>query len=371
MKKNKGLTKTQTIANLIEEQILCGKLGSSGEKFYTVRKFAQVFNVSPVTAVKVFSILREKNLIYCLGNNYFLTTGNTHPTSDLAKKLNKKNTNGKNLIGVHVPEIENPFFSALVSQITLSLNKNGYFPLITTSNNDCEKEKSILDNFINIGVQGVISCSNLGNSLLRYYNSFPLPIIHLGNRFEKEEESFVMVNEDVATEQVAEHLIEMGYENFMYVGANEHGNTDKRCLSFVNALKSLGKKIPEENVFRLSDYQQFSVPQSLLNAIKSSTKPLGIFCFHDIIAVNVITACQKLSINIPEDVGIVGFDNLRIAEQCKPALSSIAYQFDGMANYAVKLLLEKINSPSNKTNSKLDYVNHYLTVRESSLRKGK
>ena len=371
MEKSKCRAKAESIANVIEEQILCGKLGKSGEKFYTVRKLAHVFDVSPVTALKVFSILKDKNLIYCFGNHYFLTTGNAVPSSDLSKQLNKKNTKSKKLIGVHVPEIENPFFSALVNQINLSLTKNGYIPLITTSANDCELENKILDNFINIGVQGVISCSNLGDSLLRYYKSYPLPLVHLGNRFEKEEESFVMVNDDLASKQVAQHLIEMGYEHFMYVGAKEHSNTDKRCSSFINALQNLNKQIPIENVFRLSDYQQFSVPQSLINAIKNSPKPLGIFCFHDIIAVNVITACQKLCINIPDDVGIVGFDNLRIAEQCKPALSSIAYRFDGMASSAVKLLLEKINSSTNKTKNKLDYVNHYLTVRESSLKKRK
>ncbi len=368
MEKRKGLDKAQSIAITIEKQLLCGELGKSGDKFYTVRELASIFNVSPVTAIKVFSILKEKNLIQCFGKHYFLTTGNTPPSSDLGKRL-KKNASGKKIIGVHVPEIENPFFSSLVEQINVSLAKNGYLTIISTSNNDCEMEKNILDNFINIGVQGIISCSNLGDSLLKYYNSYPLPIVHLGNRFENEGESFVMVNDDLATKQVAEHLIEMGYKHFMYVGVEDQNNTDKRYTSFVNALEKNGKQIPIENVFRLSDYQQFSIPQSLLNTIKNCQKPLGIFCFHDVIAVNVITACQKLFINIPEDVGIVGFDNLRIAEQCKPTLSSIAYRFDGMASSAVKLLLEKINLPSNSNNNKLDYVNHYLTVRESSLRK--
>ena len=113
MKKRKGLDKAQSIAITIEKQLLCGELGKSGDKFYTVRKLASVFDVSPVTAIKVFSLLKEKNLIYCLGKNYFITTGSATPSSDLGKRL-KKNASGKKIIGVHVPEIENPFFSSLV-----------------------------------------------------------------------------------------------------------------------------------------------------------------------------------------------------------------------------------------------------------------
>ena len=79
--------------------------------------------------------------------------------------------------------------------------------------------------------------------------------------------------------------------------------------------------------------------------------------------------CEKLGLKVPEEVGVVGFDNLAIAKQCRPKLSSIAYRFDKMAETAVDLLLEKVDNENNSKIKSYDFVNHSLKIRDSSRRK--
>ena len=366
----KQANKTNLLVNTIEKEIKDGKLGKSGEEFLTVRELAKNYGVSPVTALRVIEELKQKNLISSLGKKTFITYGKIANKSALKERLDKlpSRANGLPLVGIHLPVIKNPFFSALAQEISSLLYKKGFLSIISSSDQDEKKEKEILTSFLSLGAVGVISCPNANQASLPYYNGYPLPTVYLASRLFQDEELFVMVNHEVAAKQVAEHLIEMGYEHFMYVGESNNA-TDLRGKFFIETLKSLGKNIPDENIITLSTSNQFAPSAPLVNAIKNAKKPLGIFCYHDLIAAGAILSCNKLALKIPEDVGVVGFDDLSIAKQCRPALSTISYRFDKMAETAVNLLLNKINASGSFINSQLDYVNHYLTVRESSKRK--
>ncbi len=366
----KQATKTNLLVNTIEKDIQDGKLGKSGEEFLTVRELAKSYSVSPVTALHVIEQLKQKNLLSSLGKKTFITYGKIANKSALKKRLDKlpSRTYKLPLVGIHLPVIKNPFFSALAQEISSVLYKKGFLSVISSSDQDVDTEKEILNSFLNLGAVGVISCPNTNEVSLQYYNGYPLPTVYLASRSFQDEELFVMVNHEAAAKQVAQHLIEMGYEQFMYVSESNNA-TDQRGKFFIETLNSLGKSIPKENVITNSDSNQFAPSTQLVNAIKNAKKPLGIFCYHDLIAACAILACNKLSLRVPEDVGIVGFDDLSIAKQCRPTLSTISYRFDKMAETAVDLLLKKIKASGSFINSQLDYVNHYLTVRESSKRK--
>ena len=362
-------TKSSLLFEKIKKQITNGVFGNSGERFLTVRELSDKFSVSLVTAQKIMKQLNYCGVITLYGKSYFITTGKISPKSQLQLRLDESLQN--KFIGIHFPKFNNPFFSALLDEVSKCICKHGYHPLVMCSNQNPEQEKSILENFIKIGVCGVISCpnNNENESLKNQYENYPLPLVFLAEQCSSKGTHFAGVDNKACAKHVACHLIEMQYKNFIYIGAESDKNTDKRCDSFVNALSDNGYKIPKENIIYLSDNENFTIPYFVTQHIKSQEKPLGIFCFHDIIAVSVIMECEKLGIKIPEDVGVVGFDNLPIAKQCRPMLSSIAYRFDKMSETAVNLLVQKINCKSALEINTSDFINHSLKIRDSSRRK--
>lgn len=360
-------SKSGLLLSKIKTQIASGTFGNSGERFLTVRELASEFSVSLVTAQKIIKQLNDCGVITLYGKSYFITTGKISPESQLQLRLSTRQNDNNKLIGVHIPKFNNPFFSALLNEVTKSIYKLGYTPVVMCSNQTPENEKTILENFLNIGVCGVVSCPNNGEMLKKIYENYPLPHVFIAERFSTNNTNFAGVDNAAGAGHVAHHLIEMEYNNFIYIGADSDKGADKRRDAFVNTLNKYGFNIPDENIIYLKDNENFTIPYSVEQHIKSHAKPLGIFCYHDIIAVGVIMLCEKLGLKIPEDVGVVGFDNLPIAKQCRPMLSSIAYRFDKMAESAVNLLLQKIHrQPESKPQ---DFVNHSLKIRDSSRRK--
>lgn len=361
--------KSNLLAEKIRTQIIDGSFGNSGERFLSVRKLAAKYSVSLVTAQKIIKALSKSGVITLYGKAYFITTGKISPESQLQIRIENKHRGENKFIGIHIPKFNNPFFSALLNEIVKSVYNIGYSPVIMCSNQNPELEKSILEDFIKTGVCGVISCPNNSELLKGRYDNYPLPLVFLANHFSTDETDFAVVDNIACGKHVAQHLIEMEYKNFIYIGAESAKKTDKRGPSFIGALEKAGYTVPKENIIYLSDNENFTIPYSVAQHIKNCKKPLGIFCFHDIIAVGVVMLCEKLKLNIPKDIGVVGFDNLPIAKQCRPMISSISYRFGKMAEAAVNLLMQKINSEKdNKIKTKV-FVNHSLKIRDSSRRK--
>ena len=104
--------------------------------------------------------------------------------------------------------------------------------------------------------------------------------------------------------------------------------------------------------------------EGIFQLLKRQNEPVGIFCYHDLLAVQLYTICDLIGKRIPEDVGIVGFDDLSIATSLTPALTTIQYRIASMADMTVNLLMTSIRS----ANAPYDnyYVEPNLIIRGSS-----
>lgn len=360
--------KSELLTERLLTEIAGGAFGGSGERFLSVRKLSETYGVSLVTAQRVIKQLNDAGVITLFGKAYFITTGKIAPTSSLQNRFDS-NRRTEQLIGIHIPKINNPFFSALLNEVTKAVYKRGFTPVILCSDQDPQRERNVLETFIAMGVTGVISCPNNGELLLNRYKNYPLPLVYLANRFFGEGRDFAMVDDSASARHVAHHLIDMEYRHYMYIGLENARKTDIRCKAFTDTLKDEGETVPDENIIYIPDNEDFTIPYSVSHLIQSSPKPLGIFCFHDMIAVQVILLCEKLGLHIPQDIGVVGFDDLPIAKQCRPKLTSIAYRFDKMAEAAADLLMHKIDAKPGGKIRPLDYVNHSLKIRDSSRKK--
>lgn len=350
------------ITELLRREIADGKLGVSGAEFYTVRELAEKYSLSPMTAQSIFKELAAYKVITLVGKKYYLTNGPMDKTSPLS--LHREKTNR---IGFHTNDLTNPYLSLIAAETEKYARNIGYSVIIQSSMNDMSTETQILENFFRLNVCGIISCPNKGVGLTDVYRNYPLPYVFLSHSVAGVNADFICVNNILAGKSVAKTLLDHGYKTFVYVTEQplETALHDQRFLGFRLELNEHGIDFGQNGIM-LMDSSMSHANLIVRRFISAHERPIGFFCRHDLLAVNLLNICLKNNIDIPNDVGIIGFDNLSLTEQIKPSLSTIDYNTRELTKLAVQTLLARIHDPFHPT--AVTMVNPILLTRTSSAR---
>lgn len=339
----------------IQDEILQGKYGQPGDLFMTTRALAELRQVSVVTAHNILTGLCSAGYLELRGKKYFLSH---------AKHIEAHNSQ-TNIIGLMVPHLNNEFYSSLSDAVIETCRQKGYRVLVVTTSYSAAEEKSTLQFLQNLNVAGIINCVHTPPENEYLYRNCPVPYISLGHGLDNCKKSSVQVNSFSISQRVARHLIEEGYRNFIYVGTkNLPLDSDIRFMAYQMELKANGYVLEPKNTLRISTESQGDDGR-LIQLLKNQTAPVGVFCYHDLLAVKLYRICNLLSKRIPEDVGIVGFDDLSIASSLSPALTTIQYRMASMTDMTVNLLLASIRNPNEPHDNY--YVEPNLILRGSSL----
>lgn len=343
----------------IQEEILEGKFGRPGEPFMTTRALAELRQVSVVTAHNILSGLCSAGYLELRGKKYYLSHA----------KLMETHNSQTNIIGLMIPHLNNEFYSSLSDAVIETCRQKGYQVLVVSTSYSLAEEKKVLELMQHLNVAGIINCvpSPPENEVL--YRNCPIPYISLGHGLDSCKKSSVQVNSFSISQRVARHLIDEGYRKFLYIGTkNLPLENDIRFMAFQMELKANGFLLETRNTLRISTDSQSDAGR-LLQLLKNQTEPVGVFCYHDLIAVQMYRMCSLLNKKIPEDVGIVGFDDLSIASSLSPPLSTIQYRIASMADMTVNLLLASIRNPNEPYDNY--YVEPNLVIRGSSVLSGR
>lgn len=104
----------------------------------------------------------------------------------------------------------------------------------------------------------------------------------------------------------------------------------------------------------------------IAKAIMKKEYPVAIFCYNDLLAISVIRACRKWNFSVPQEIGIVGFDDLTLASDSMQSLTTVHYSTDTIAEETVKLLLSKIDGK--EYSGEIKRIGYYLIRRKSTMR---
>lgn len=349
------MKKCERVYRLILNDIANNKYGGSGSRFITTRELSVRYNISLVTAHKVMQLLFENNNIRQIGRKCFLTTGAFNDSSDVQKIFARTKT-----IGFHFSKINNQYFSDIAmsaSDYALSL---GYNLVIMVSNGKEENEKRALDQFFNMRVVGVISYEGVySGKKTPMYKNYPLPVVFLSSDHGIGNSDISSVDNGFLSKNVANHLIEQGYKRFLYVTTSKSSISAVRQKGFADELERRGYKLEnEDNVYFDDNFQNTFYP--VLKKALSHGDPVGIFCYHDIVATSVMSLCDKYDIVYPQQVGVVGFDNL--SDLPYDNITSVEYSKNNVVKQAIDILVKK----NNKSEVEPQYIPGYLVIRRSS-----
>ncbi|MBS4210118.1 LacI family DNA-binding transcriptional regulator [Bacillus sp. FJAT-50079] len=275
-----------------------------------------------------------------------------YKTNMVAKSLRMRQSKS---IGVIVPDIKNEFFSSIVLEIENFFFSEGYSVFICNTNNEEEKEQEYLKSLDAKNVDGLIYISgNEDLSLHSLHRNIPIVCI---DRKPNIDENIAIVESDnyVGGYIAAEKLINEGCKNILLIRSRKDLSTIRlRYKGYADALKKGNLKVRDELIIDLT-YTTFEEAKVAVDKfIKEGITFDGVFATNDWLALGALIAMRENNISVPQDVKIIGFDNISISKYSYPSITTIDQNKKKLGEEAANALLNFINKE--ETRAKLDIV---------------
>jgi|AntAceMinimDraft_17_1070374.scaffolds.fasta_scaffold15171_3 DNA-binding LacI/PurR family transcriptional regulator len=253
--------------------------------------------------------------------------------NELARSLFQKKSH---IIAVLVPQLTSYYFAELLDIIEDLIVNLDYRVMVCNSHDDPEKESKYLKIFDQYNIDGLILISNTHR--IEDYKKLEIPIVEIDHKLSEDIPS-VTSNNCLGGNLAAEKLVNEGCKKIIHFrGPSDLVTVRERTEGFKTALQK----------YKINSFSydlDFIKPsgEEIENVISSNPDCDGIFCDSDIIAIHAIQALHKVGKRVPEDVQVIGFDNIELAEIFKPNLTTISQSREKIGKYAVKTLMKLIN----------------------------
>ena len=268
---------------------------------------------------------------------------NYHPSS-FARAFKMNETR---LIGILIPLLDHPFYGRLATAIEQELFANNYRAIICNSEEDEERESAYLEVLLRQRVDGIIINSAAQNTDYVFeLEQLAIPYLLIDRNLEHATHNKVFCDNSQGGYQGMRYLLDLGHRRIGIVAAPTHTEPIiRRIEGAKRALDEVGV-VGDDTLISTADTQLFDVGYEAGKYLLSlDNPPTAIFALTDVTAVGVIHAISELGLSIPDDVSVLGYDDVPIASYMVPPLSTVAQPIVEMGKKAVQLLLKSIQNP--------------------------
>ena len=300
----------------------------------SIRDVARLAQVSPATVSRVMNGTanvdeeKKKRVLKAIEETGFVP-------NEVARSLFKRSAK---LIGLIMPSIENPFFTQLAGAIERTADKHGYRLVLCNTGSVIEKEKAAIQMLVSMNADGIILTSS--NDEIRNYTSLcNIPIIVTDRSFNGcGNLKIVHCDHYQGGRMATEHLISCGCKSIVCIkGQQEISSAKDRYDGYKDVCQEKG--IKEQTVDCAYDFEQgMKVTDELLKKYKDVD---GIIACNDMVAVSVYKVLHNKGIRVPEQVQIIGFDDIALAKLMSPELTTISQPIDEIGAKAAELIILK------------------------------
>ncbi len=282
-------------------------------------------------------------------------------------------TRRTNTIGVIVPLINRHFFSSVISGIEEVAYKKGFAVTISQSNDKLEKESKIAQTLFANRIDGVIVSIGMETKVTNHLQLFKeknIPLVFFDRVADEIDAHKIVVDDFGGSYKATSHLIEQGSKRIAHISGPQNLNIYKnRQIGYLKALSDAGIEL-DKSLIVTNNLTRTDGTKAIQKLMKNTVKPDAIFCANDTTALSVIVYLQKVGVNVPKDIAVVGFSNEPFSEVVTPSISTIKQPGFDMGKKAALLLIGQISnkkSPDFKT----IVMPTELIIRQSSIRNKK
>ena len=306
-----------------------------------------VGRISPVTKDKILRAARELNYVPHFG----------------ARSLIRKKTD---IFGVLLPDLYGEFFSELVRGVDTAARASNYQILLSSYHNDAKETKSAIA-AMRGRVDGIIVMTPYEFGEITYSDVIGAPIVQISSLNNHGGTPIIAIDNFQGAKIATEHLLKQGYKNIAHLsGPKVNMEAKERLNGYLDAIKNICPEKIYEGDFR--EESGFEIATQLASDVKSGIID-AVFVANDMMAVGLINGLKEKKLKVPDDIGIVGFDNVPIGRYVTPSLTSLGVDMSQLGKKAVEILNLLVNGkPSSADTNKLVVFTPHLFERESSIK---
>ena len=335
-------SKKLMVVDAVKDWVMDGRV-KPGERFYSEYELAKLFDVSRHTVRLAMRELVHEGWLY---REQGVGTFCGEP---FASKKGANKPNGKN-IGVMMTYISDYIFPSIIRGMETYLTDRGYSLTLVCTENDLAKERLCLRNLLDLNMDGLIlepTKSNQFNPNMDCYLELEqrnIPYLMI-NQFYSQLSPFHLKMDDVKGGYMAtDHLIQLGHEQILGIFKSDDLQGVHRMQGFLEAMRHGKRSISPENLVTFTTEQlHHDFAEKLLNTLTNKNKlPTAIVCYNDFIAKSVQTVLEKLQLSIPQDISLIGFDDVNPASSTEIAITTIKHPKSRMGIDAARWIIAAV-----------------------------
>lgn len=299
----------------------------------SIKTVSRVINEEPMVSVNTRQKVKE--IIEELG----------YQPNLIARSLKKRKSN---TIGFIIPDIGNPAFTEMVKGCMDYLSNKGYFVFLGSYEDDITKEIGFIRDLNSMLIEGMIIIPTVTRTEeLEIFNRINCPVVFLDREITSLDIDTVIAGNKIGLYEATRYLIDAGHENMVYIGGI------RSVMPSMKRFEGFRKALEESSLFDKAKVYWGSYSSSsgykLMNQALDETERIdAVFAGNDIVALGALNAIKDRGLNVPDDISLIGFDDMFFSKYLNPPLSTVAVKLYEEGRACAKLLLERIRNPDDK-----------------------
>jgi LacI family transcriptional regulator len=283
--------------------------------------------VNKETAARIRAVAQEKG----------------YQVNQLARNLKTQSTK---TIGLIVPEVSNPFFPRLIQGIAVQLKEKEYSLHLQLSGATQEDEEEALLALASNRVDGILLVTGerglVASDRIASLKTSGIPIVLMGWVENAPAVDIVTGNDSAGGRAIAKHLADLGHTRIALIGKPPHRGEYDRVRGFLDELHEQGIPLHSEMTEYVENLDE--VVAALNRLLDQALPPTAIFAYQDSIALQISRFLSSKGISIPDDISLVGFDDLELASVMSPGLTTVGGHIEPLTKEFVDLLFKRMKA---------------------------
>lgn len=335
-------------------------------------KSTTIIDVAKKAQVSVATVSRVVN------GNYPVKDSTRHKVLEAIRDLKyipniqarELNTQRSSIIGIIVPSLFNTFFAEVVNGIESFTASSGYSLLLTYTKDNPISEKRCMNELLMRNVSGIINISpNTEKVASDFFDQIAerMPMVFINSYVKRPAISYVNNDEQIGTKIALEYLISLGHKNICFIRGDRSDSYEFKQNAYEEIMKKM-HNFREDYILNIGAGNSIETveltAEKVVETLQEKKEITAIFSCNDLMGIGAVNGCHRLGIKVPQDMSVMGFDNILLSNFIEPKLTTMDQNMMTLGWTAASLLMEKIAN-ENKTSRQV-VLQNTLVLRDTT-----
>jgi len=343
MNKNSAIPLYQQLKKIIEDQIRSGQL-KLGDMIPSEKTLCQIYEISQITARKaIFDLVNMGALYRVPGKGTFVASPT--PRQPFQTPLKTDNI-GFVISREHHPIFSNSFYSFVFKGVEEEARAHGYNLFYQILDQKLMSDPSSFKLVTEKKVDGLLLVGEMPHSFVVRLKESDIPLVLVDHYVKDVNIDAVVTDNEQGTYQIIKYLIDLGHTKIGFLGATiEHGTFMERFKGYKATLKKFAIDYNEDFIQTGLLWDGYGIMDKMLT---KKPLPTAIFACNDLMAIKAMASIQDHGLRVPDDISVVGFDDIEMSSQIHPTLTTVRVQREEMGALAVRKLINRMKDKNKK-----------------------